>query len=198
MILRTSATSPFGRKVRIAADLAGLAGAIEIVAADTADPDGALAKLNPLGKIPVLTLSSGATYFDSRVSVEYLDHLAGGDVLIPASPGARFDCLPHAALADGLIDARLLQIQEKRLREPEKQDPKQLARQAEKAERSLAAFAAAPPRGKRDAAHIGLAAALGYLDLRFDGAWRRRFPGLTDWLEAFAAEGPAYAVTSAG
>ncbi len=197
MILRTSSPSPFGRKVRIAAGLAGLTGAIEIVAADTADPDGALAKLNPLGKIPVLTLSGGATYFDSRVIVEFFDHLAGGDVLIPASPAARFDCLTRAALADGVMEASILQIYEQRMRDPGKQDPAWLARQAEKAERGLAAFAAAPPCGKRDAAHIGLAAALGYLDLRFEGAWRQRFPGLADWLEAFAAEVPAFAATRA-
>ena len=199
MILRTSSPSPFGRKVRIAADLAGLTGAIEIIAADTADPDGVLAKLNPLGKIPVLTLSGGQTYFDSRVIVEYFDHLAGGDVLIPASASSavRFDCLTRAALADGVIEASILQIYEKRLREPGRQDPAWLARQSEKVERGLAAFAAAPPAGKRDAAHIGLAAALGYLDLRFEGAWRRRFPRLADWLEAFAAEVPAYAATSA-
>lgn len=198
MILRTSSPSPFGRKVRIAADLAGLTAAIEIVAADTADPDGSLAKLNPLGKIPVLTLSGGATYFDSRVIIEYFDHLAGGGVLIPASPAARFDCLTRAALADGVMEASILQIYEKRMREPGRQDPAWLARQAEKAERGVAAFAAAPPRGKRDAAHIGLAAALGYLDLRFEGAWRQRFPGLADWLKAFAAEVPAFAATSAG
>jgi len=197
MILRTSSPSPFGRKVRIAAGLAGLTGAIEIVAADTADPDGALAKLNPLGKIPVLTLSGGATYFDSRVIVEFFDHLAGGDVLIPASPAARFDCLTRAALADGVMEASILQIYEQRMRDPGKQDPAWLARQAEKAERGLAAFAAAPPCGKRDAAHIGLAAALGYLDLRFEGAWRQRFPGLAAWLEAFAAEVPAFAATRA-
>ena len=96
------------------------------------------------------------------------------------------------------MEASLLQIYEKRLREPARQDPKWVDWQAQKVERGLAAFASAPPRGKRDAAHIGLAAALGYLDLRFDGAWRRRFPSLAEWLEAFAAEVPAFAATGAG
>jgi glutathione S-transferase len=196
MFLRTSATSPFGRKVRIAAALAGLADAIEIVATDTADKDGALARLNPLGKIPVLTLASGAAYFDSRVIVEYLDHLAGGGVLIPADPAMRFHCLTAAALADGMMDAGVLQILESRLRAPEKPDPKWLAWQAAKVERGLAAFESAPPSGDRDAAHIGLAAALGYLDLRFEGSWRGRFPKLVNWLADFAAEVPAFAATA--
>ncbi len=197
MILRTSAASPFGRKVQIAAACAGLADSIEIVATDTADPDGALARLNPLGKIPALTLASGATYFDSRVIVEYFDCLAGGGVLIPADPQTRFDCLTRAALADGVMEASVLQIYEKRLRESGKQDPEWIARQAGKVERGLASFESAPPQGKRDAAHIGLAAALGYLDLRFDGAWRQRYPKLAAWLATFAAEVPAYAATAA-
>jgi len=35
MILRTSAASPFGRKVRIAIDVLGLASQIRVIAADT-------------------------------------------------------------------------------------------------------------------------------------------------------------------
>ena len=42
LTLRTSPTSPFGRKVRIAAALLGLDGRIAVVAADTSDPDNSL------------------------------------------------------------------------------------------------------------------------------------------------------------
>ena len=68
-------------------------------------------------------------------------------------------------------------------------------RQAEKVTRGLAAFAAEPPSGARDIAHIGLACALGYLDLRFDGAWRDDYPALVAWLDAFAADVPAFVAT---
>ena len=87
MILRSSPASPFGRKVKIAAAILGLTNEIEIVAADTSNPDAALLQQNPLGKIPTLVLEDGRTIFDSAVILEYLDARAGGGKLIPA--GAR-------------------------------------------------------------------------------------------------------------
>ena len=195
MILRSSPPSPFGRKVKIAAALAGLTEKIEVVLADTTDPADALRSQNPLGKIPVLILEDGTALYDSRVLVEYLDWLAGGDVLIPAEPKARFAALTRAALADGILDAAILQIYEERFRPPERREPKWTDYQAEKVVRGLAIFEAAPPTGRRDAAHIGLACALGYLDLRFNGKWRENHENLVAWLAAFEAAVPAYAAT---
>ena len=43
---------------------------------------------------------------------------------------------------------------------------------------------------------IAVACALGYLDLRFAGAWRADHPRLVGWLEAFSAAVPAYAATA--
>ena len=195
MILRSSPPSPFGRKVEIAASIVGLAKEIDVVAADTGDPNEILRRQNPLGKIPVLVLEDGTTIFDSRVIVEYLDMRAGGDVLIPAEPKARVKALTAAALADGILDAALLQIYEQRFRAPDARSQKWLAYHAEKVARGLATFAAAPPAGRRDVAHVGLACALGYLDLRFDGAWRSEHPSLVAWLDAFAADVPAFEAT---
>jgi glutathione S-transferase len=197
MVLRSSPASPFGRKVLIAAALAGLSGRIQTVAADTSDPADTIRQQNPLGKIPALILVDGTIYFDSRVIVEYLDHLAGGDVLIPTEPEARFRALTLAALADGIADAALLLVYEERLRDAAKRDPNWVALQDEKIQRGLQAFEKAPPTGRRDIAHIGLASALGYLDLRFKGTWRGDHPHLTQWLEAFAAEVPAFEATRA-
>ena len=42
---------------------------------------------------------------------------------------------------------------------------------------------------------IALACALGYLDLRFEGAWRADHPRLVAWLEKFAAATPAFEAT---
>lgn len=195
MILRSSPPSPFGRKVKIAAALTGVRDKIEIVIADTTDPNEVLRRQNPLGKIPTLVLEDGTTLYDSRVIVEYLDWLAGGNVVIPTEPKARFAALTRAALADGLLDAALLLIYEDRFRAPELKVAKWTDYQAEKIARVLDAFAAPPPTGKRDVAHIGLACALGYLDLRFGGRWRETHKNLVDWLAAFEAEVPAYAET---
>jgi glutathione S-transferase len=198
IILRSSPPSPFGRKIKIAAFLTGIKDKIEIVFADTNDPAEALREQNPLGKIPALILEDGTTLYDSRVILEYLDWRAGGDVLIPADAKIRFAVLTQAALADGLLDAALLQIYEERFRASEQRVAKWTDHQAGKVTRALAVFEAAPPAGRRDVAHIGLACALGYLDLRFGGRWRQAHKNLVMWLAAFEAEVPAFAATRAG
>ena len=197
-ILRTSAASPFGRKVRIAIDVLGLAPQIRVVAADTNDPADTLRQQNPLGKIPTLVLDNGEALFDSRVIVEYLNAVDGRDLLIPAN-GARIGALRQQSLADGLLDAALLQVYEKRYRPDTHQVASWLALQQGKvdralafAEHNLATSAAAEP-------HIGefaLAAALGYLDFRFDRRWRSTHPALVRWLALFAERCPAYDATA--
>lgn len=197
MQLRSSPPSPFGRKVKIAASLLGLDGRISVVVADTSDVNEVLRQQNPLGKIPTLILDDGTTLFDSRVILEYLDHLAGGGRIIPAEPGPRFAALRLQALADGLLDAALLQIYEVRFRPEERREPSWVAHQAEKVTRALAALEADPPQlsALPNVGEITLACALGYLDLRFAGAWRATHPRLVAWLDAFAAAVPAFEKT---
>ena len=59
MILRSSAPSPFGRKVIIAANLLGLAGEMTVEKADPADANDTIRQQNPVGKIPILILDDG-------------------------------------------------------------------------------------------------------------------------------------------
>ena len=93
MILRSSPTSPFVRKVRIAIGLLGFDGKIEVRETDLNDAGDSIRKQNPLGKIPALLLDDGTVYYDSRVILEYLDQLAGGGRIIPREGKARFDAL---------------------------------------------------------------------------------------------------------
>jgi glutathione S-transferase len=197
MILRASPTSPFVRKVRIAAAVLGLAAEIKLERADTADPADALRAQNPLGKIPVLLLDDGSALYDSPVILEYLDHRAGGGRIIPREPAARFAALRLQALCDGILDASVLQVLETRFRLPERHEPKWLAYQADKVTRSLAALEREPPAHTvtPDVGHITLACALGYRDLRFAGSWREDHPRLVAWLDDFAAQVPAFAET---
>ena len=196
MILRSAAASPFGRKVKIAAALLGLSGKLSVVDADTTNPEDSLRRENPLGKIPTLILDSTETLFDSRVIIAYLDHLAGGGTLIPADPDLRFPALRLEALADGICDAALLQVYEGRWRtDPSTHHPGWLDHQAGKMGRGLDWCEAAPPSGPVTVGHVALACALGYLDLRFEGSWRARYPGLVAWLDAFSASVPAFEAT---
>jgi glutathione S-transferase len=195
MILRSSPTSPFGRKVALAAAILGLSDRIEVVVADTNDPDDALRRQNPLGKVPTLILEDGRPLYDSAIIVEYLDMVAGGGKSIPTGPW-RFVALTRQALADGIMDAALLQVYEQRFREPEFRSSKWLEHQAGKVARGLAAAEEGPPAASsRDVGAIALACALGYLDLRFAGAWRADHPTLVAWLAGFAAAVPAFEAT---
>lgn len=201
MILRTSPPSPFGRKVRIAADLLGLAGRIETRAVDLNDPADSLRAQNPVGKIPTLILEDGTTLFDSRVIVEYFDHIAGGGHIVPRDTKARFAALRLQALCDGILDAALLIVYEGRYRAPEMHVQSWIDRQADKVARGLAMLEAAPPKLDQaidplpNVGQITLACLLGYLDLRFAGTWRKDHPRLVAWLDQFAAQVPAFADT---
>ncbi len=195
MILRSSSASPFARKVRIAATLLGISDQIEIVPADTSDPVDNLRAQNPIGKIPTLVLEDGRAIYDSAVILEYLDFLAGGGKIIPSGRG-RFDVLTRAALADGVIDAAILKVYEQRWREDSARSARWLDHQTGKINRGLSALEATRPDPSRaDVAAIAMASALGYLDLRFAGAWRAERPQLVAWLDAFSAAVPAFEAT---
>ena len=197
MILRSALASPFVRKVRIAAGILGLESRITLEPADTVNPTDTVRAQNPLGKIPALVLDDGTVLFDSRVIVDYLDHVAGGGRIVPAEPKARFAALRLQALADGLMDASILVIYEARWRDSAKHEPKWVEHQAGKVARALASLEAAPPArdATRTVGQIALACALGYRDFRFEGSWRKDHPRLVKWLDAFAAAVPAFAAT---
>lgn len=199
LILRSSPPSPFGRKAKIAASILGLTDRITIEMTDTNDPSDSIRKQNPLGKIPALVLEDGSVLFDSPVILEYLDTLAGGGKIIPREGTARWDALRLHAIADGIMDAALLQVYEKRFRPEEHWVAKWTDYQAEKVTRALDMLEAAPPAlgATPNIGHIGLACALGYLDLRFEGKWRAKYPKLVAWLDDFAAKVPAFEKTKA-
>lgn len=196
LVLRSSPASPFGRTVKIAASLLSLTDRIQIVEAETLNPEDSLRQQNPLGKIPALILENGEALYDSRVIMEYLDFLAGGGRLYPAGE-ARFIALRDLALANGIMDAALLQVYEGRFRAENRREPKWLEHQAGKVERGLAYAEThlSTPAAALHVGHIGLACALGYLDLRFAGSWRATHPKLVAWLNDFESRVPAFAKT---
>ncbi len=196
MNLRASLPSPFSRKVRIVADILGLTPELTLIAADVADPKDPIRVVNPLGKIPALEIEDGSVIYDSAVIVRYLDERAGDDKVIPAETKARYAALTLEALADGVQDACILQVYEKRMRSENERSAAWVAYQAEKVARALGSLEATPPQGPVQVGQIALACALGYLDLRFEGEWRKTYPKLVAWLEDFSARTPAFAATA--
>jgi glutathione S-transferase len=196
LTLRSAAPSPYGRKVKIAAALMGLTDKINVVVADTTDPGEVLRQQNPLGKIPTLVLEDGTTLFDSRVIVEYLDMLAGGGKVLPRGL-KRIPVLRLQALADGLLDAALIIIYEGRWREESMRNASWTAHQQGKIDRVLGVWEANPPKipTKIDVGVITVACALGYLDLRFAGTWRKKHPKMVRWLKKFDTKVPSFEAT---
>jgi glutathione S-transferase len=199
MILRSAPPSPFGRKIKIAAALLGLSSEITVVTTDTVNPGDPIRSENPLGKIPALVLEDGMVIYDSRVILEYLDTKAGGGRIIPSDSMERIKAQTLHALADGIMDAAILQIYEVRWRDAAKHDQKWLDHQAGKVSRALAYLEATPPSltGQIHVGLIAVACALGYLDLRFKGEWRASYPKLVGWLDAFATKVPSFEATRA-
>jgi len=198
LILRSTLTSPFGRKVRMAAEVLGLAHRLVVVSADPADAADTLRQQNPLGKIPCLVLEDGTSIYDSRVILEYLQHVVGSEQLLPLTGAHRFRMLTLMTLADGVIDAGALIIYEQRYHEARACSPKWLDHQRGKIQRALDAFERAPlDPGRTDAVAIGLGCALGFLDKRKVLNWRAGCPKLVEWLDSFRAREAAYERTRA-
>lgn len=197
MILRSGPASPFARKVRIAASVLGLSSKIELRPVNLDDDADDVRVQNPVGKIPVLVLEDGTSYFDSRVIAEYLDYVAGGGRIIPKDGPARFETLRLQALCDGMLDACVLQVYEGRYRPADKHVQSWLDRQNEKVARGMKVLEAAPPKlnATPDIGQIALACLLGYRDLRFNGTWRKEYPRLLAWHDKFAAQVPAFEET---
>jgi glutathione S-transferase len=190
-ILHSRLASPFGRKVLFSAAVLGLTDAVEFMKADDED---LLRTQNPLGKIPALILADGRALFDSPVILEFLDGETGGGKILPAAGEARFEALRQEAMADGILDAALLVLYERRYRPDEEPYEPWLDFQRGKIARALAAFAKSPPSlSPITVGGITLACALEYLDFRKGYDWRPEFPALVDWLGEVHAAYPAFA-----
>jgi glutathione S-transferase len=163
-------------------------------------PGNTLADFNPLGKVPVLVMDDGTRLFDSRVIVEYLDTVSPVSRLIPEPSRDRIAVKRWEALADGICDAALAIVLEKK-RSPSRQSKDWILRNLEKLARGVAELAR--DLGERawcsgdsySLADIAAGTALGYLDLRFPEIdWRDAHPNLAQLAEKLAVR-PSFADT---
>jgi glutathione S-transferase len=186
-----SPNSPYARKCLVLAHELGLRERIETLAANASptkmDPN--IAAKNPLGKVPTLILDDGTAIYDSPVIAEYLNSLAGGDML-PREGPAHWSVLIDQALADGMLDAAILARFETALRPENLRWSDWTSGQVEKVvggldelERRCARFG-----DQVDLGTISFACALGYIDLRFGHLeWRKSRPGAAAWFEKFGS-----------
>jgi glutathione S-transferase len=183
MKLSFSPASPFARKVRIAAIELGLIDRIELMPATVApgQPNDEYSKITPVKKLPVLILDNGDVILDSYVIAEYLDELAGGGRLIPASGPLRWRVKSDHSLLQAILDSMLLCRYENMVR------PKGLQWQAwsddhwNRVWQGMSRFENDNDILERplDIAQITLACVLGYADFRFANCgWQQAFPKL--------------------
>lgn len=199
MKLAFTQASPFARKVRIAAIELGLIDKIEFFPASVAPgtPNEEYSKINPQKKLPALITDEGDIIIDSYVIVEYLDELAGGGKLIPASGRARWQVKSDHSLLQATLDSMLLCRYERMVR------PQGLQWQAwsddhwNRVWSTMARFEKRPDVLSRplDIVQIALACVLGYADFRFtDCGWRKAYPNL-DAFNARMLERPSIKIS---
>ncbi len=192
MKLYYTPTSPFVRKVLVAAHEIGLADRIETVflRPTPTKTDPKLSADNPLSKIPALILDDGTALYDSFVICDYLDSLHAGRKLVPERGEGRFRVLRQHALASGILEAAVLVFYERTLRPKEHQWEPWLEGQTQKARQGLDALEQEAKRFPEtvDLAQIGAAVALGWLEFRdVFGDLRAGRPDLFAWYERFRA-----------
>jgi glutathione S-transferase len=182
MKLVTSLTSPYGRKVRVV--LLEKKIPFQLQVENPWLPDSPVTALNPLGKVPILVLEDGVSVFDSRVIVEYLDHVSPVAHLIPGEPKSRMVVRGVEALADGVTDAAVAVFLEKK-RAPEQQSADWLILQEKTLFRGLEALSEALGEkiwflgNSMTLADVSCGCTLGYLGLRFPEIdWRGAHPNL--------------------
>src|SRR3972149_2746511 len=198
MKLLGSLTSPFVRKARIV--LAEKKIEYTFEQDNPWDEKSRVPDANPLGKVPVLVLEDDSTLFDSRVIVEFLDSVSPISRLGPANNREKIEVKRWEALADGVLDAAVAVVLERRRPAKQRSEPT-IKRQMDKIERGGAGMAG----GLGDKlwctghaftlADIACGVALGYLDFRHGAYdWRVVHANLAK-LANKLAERPSFADT---
>ncbi len=192
MKLHHNPASPFVRIVRMTAHELGIADDIELVHTGTFLPiaeHDAVAKDNPLGKIPTLITDHGHALYDSRVICEYLVHHAGDKTLLPDEPVSRFRILTLESLAIGVADAGVSLRYETFLRPQDLRWSDWIERQTSRINAALDALESdhADSLGEINLGTISTAAVLGYLDFRWpDWGWREGRSKTSAFYDGFA------------
>ena len=189
-------SSPFARKVRVAAIETGQPDLIDWRMLSREQRPVVLPAINPLGKVPVVVLDNGQALYDSPVICAYVDALHDGAKLIPADGPERWRVLRLEALGDGLAEA-VVAVAQEGAKSEEQQSPRVIERQGAKVAAALGALEAeaAAFRDPPSMGEIAAACALGYMDYRGVAAdWRARHPALAQWYARIGAR-PSFAQT---
>lgn len=189
MKLYSSKTSPYSRKVRVAAEELGLSDLIEEIMTDPFNPPPEFLAANPLSKIPTLITEKDEALPDSSLILEYLQTRGHGMASLPRGT-KRWTALRRAQIAEGIMDAAVATVLEKRRPEGIVYTTF-LDRQILVIKRSLDILnletSSMLLEGPVSIVEITAGVALAYLDFRMPYVeWRNGHEQLTQWYETFA------------
>ena len=188
MKLYSSKTSPYARKVKVAAEELGLADQIEEIIVDPFAPTEEFLAANPLSKIPTLVTDHGVALPDSALILDYLTHKKTGLGALPRGT-KRWELLRRTQIADGIIDAAVAcQLEKKRPESihyiPHLDRQKAIIGRALDVLNAQAGLLALQTPGLCE---ITAGVALGYLDFRLPYLeWRAKREALASWFAVFA------------
>ena len=189
MKLIMAEASPFARKVRVLLRETNQLEEVEEVSIATSpfQVNEQAKAANPTGRIPSLIRADGPALYDSRVITRYLDAKAAAGMY----PEARlWDVLTVEATGDSMMDSAVSISYELRLRPQEKVSTEWTDAQWAKVMGGCDALQSQWMdllNGSLTLAHISIACALGYLDLRHDARnWRQGHDALAAWFADFS------------
>ena len=189
MKLIMAEASPFARKVRLLLRETNQLKDVEEVSIATSpyQVNEQAKAANPTGRIPSLIRADGPTLYDSRVITRYLDAKAAAGIY----PEAKlWDVLTVEATGDSMMDSAVSMSYELRLRPQEKVSSEWTDAQWSKVMGGCDALQSQWMdllNGPLTMAHISIACALGYLDLRHDARnWRQGHDALAAWFADFS------------
>ena len=189
MKLIMAEASPFARKVRVLLRETNQLKDVEEVSIATSpyQVNEQAKAANPTGRIPSLIRADGPTLYDSRVITRYLDARAAAGMY----PEAKlWDVLTVEATGDSMMDSAVSISYELRLRPQKKVSSEWTDAQWYKVMGGCDALQSQWMdllNGPLTMAHISIACALGYLDLRHDARnWRQGHDALAAWFADFS------------
>ena len=189
MKLIMAEASPFARKVRVLLRETNQLKDVEEVSIATSpfQVNEQAKAANPTGRIPSLIRADGPALYDSRVITRYLDAKAAAGMY----PETKlWDVLTVEATCDSMMDSAVSISYELRLRPQEKVSSEWTDAQWSKVMCGCDALDSQWMdllNGPLTMAHISIACALGYLDLRHDARnWRQGHDALAAWFADFS------------
>ena len=189
MKLIMAEASPFARKVRVLLrETDQLKDVQEVhVATSPFKSDATVQAANPTGRIPSLIRPEGPALYDSRVITRYLDARIHASLYPEAE---LWEVLTLEATGDSMMDSAVSISYESRLRPEHMISADWMNAQWTKIIGGCDALQSnwmSQLNGPLTMAHISVACALGYLDLRHDAQnWRQGHEALAEWFANFA------------